>query len=353
MIKRFAKLNLSLLMVGAMSLVCLASAEATEVRLKATCNSSGSLLLLGDVAEIYSNDTEEADRLAATPLTPAPAPGKKRFLRGREIQDMLVGRGVNVGELRFSGANQVTVETLVAVPVAEPVVAAKPVERTSTTPPLQIANEAILNYLHTLAGTEVAFDLEFQLSANAASTLRNAAGDVTVTGGEEPLTGEQQFTLIVPTANGEVELPLSVSVSVPQAVVVVVRALPKGSILRAEDLKLVEQASHQHVVKVEESFHSLEQVIGKETQKSISPGQILDKNYVRSQLLVRRGEVVTVYARAAGIRVRTTGRALSDGSLGDLIAIETLETGTREKFDARITEAQVVEVWAGSTASGK
>ena len=107
------------------------------------------------------------------------------------------------------------------------------------------------------------------------------------------------------------------------------------------------------MVRVDESFHSFEDVIGKETQRAISPGQVLDQNYVRSPILVRRGDVVTVYARAAGIRVRTTGRAISDGSQGDLIAIETLETGSREKFDARVTGAQVVEVWAGSIATSK
>jgi len=352
MSKSFATFTYQLLLTLCIaSLGGYSSLQAAEVRLKAVCKATGSLLVLGDVADIYSADANEVARLAATPLTPAPAPGTKRFLRGREIQDMLVGRGVNVGELSFSGPNQITVETFLAPRVAP--APANKVERGPVTPPLQLANQAIVKYLQTIAGANRVWKLEFHLPSNAQSTLRNAQGEVTVVGGAEPWFGTQDFTLLVPTADGQVELPLSVEVSVPHAVVVVVRALPRGSILRAEDVKLVEPASHEHVVKVEESFHSLEEVIGKETQKSISPGQVLDKNYVRSQILIRRGEVVTVYARAAGIRVRTTGRALSDGSEGDLIAIETLETGTREKFDARITGAQVVEVWAGSIATGK
>ena len=334
-------------------IVCLAipvGLPAAEVHLKSACTAAGSLLVLGDVAEIYSTDDAETERLSALPLTPAPAPGKKRFFRGREIQDMLVARGVNVGELAFSGANQVTVETPVETIVP---VASKPIERGPVTPPLQMVNEALVSYLNQATSSEQTWNLQFQLPTTAHQTLRRAVDAVSASGGSSPWLGAQEFTLHVPTADGDVQLLLNVEVSVPHAVVAVVRAMPRGSILRAEDVKLVEQVANEQIVQVEEAFHTLEDVIGKETQKAISPGQVLDKNYVRSQILVRRGDVVTVYARAAGIRVRTTARALSDGSKGELIAVETLETGSRDKFDARVAGAQVVEVWAGSIAAGK
>lgn len=333
------------------SLILPVSLKAAEVRLKAVCTAAGSLLVLGDVAEIYSTDSAEIERLSALPLTPAPAPGTRRFLRGREIQDMLVGRGVNVGELNFSGANQITVEAPAEKVDAAPTV--KPIERGPNIPPLQVVNQALVNYLQQATTTNQPWIFQFQLSTSTQQSLRRAVDAVSVAGGSAPWLGAQDFTLHIPTADGEVQLPLNVEVSVPDAVVAVVRAMPRGAILRAEDVKLVEQAANEQIVQVGEAFHSLEQVIGKETQKAISPGQVLDKNYVRSPLLVRRGEVVTVYARAAGIRVRTTARALSDGSEGDLIAVETLETGSRDKFDARVTGAQVVEVWAGSIAAGK
>jgi flagella basal body P-ring formation protein FlgA len=263
---------------------------------------------------------------------------------------MLVARGVNVGELSFSGSNQVTVETPVETPVV--VVAPQPIERGPVTPPLQMVNEALLNYLRQATSSDQAWNFQFQLPTTTAQALRRAVETVSISGGTSPWLGAQEFTLHILTAEGEVQLPLDVEISVPHAVVAVVRAMPRGSILRAEDVKLVEQLENEQIVHVEEAFHTLEDVIGKETQKAISPGQVLDKNYVRSQILVRRGDVVTVYARAAGIRVRTSARALSDGSKGDLIAVETLETGSRDKFDARVTGAQVVEVWAGSIAAG-
>ena len=58
---------------------------------------------LGDVAKIKSDDEQEAKRLAAIPLLPAPAPGRQRFIRMREIQDLLAAQGEDMSALNFSG----------------------------------------------------------------------------------------------------------------------------------------------------------------------------------------------------------------------------------------------------------
>jgi hypothetical protein len=55
---------------------------------------------------------------------------------------------------------------------------------------------------------------------------------------------------------------------------------------------------------------------------------------------------VTVFARCPGVRVRTTGRALEDGALGDLVTIESL--ADRKSFFARVCGPQEVEVFAGA-----
>jgi len=327
--------------------------SAAEIRLKSDCRAAGSLLVLGDVADIFSNDAQEAATLAALPLTPAPAPGVKRFLRIREIQDMLATRGVNLAEQRFSGTIQVSVEAPPATlkqTTIQPQLA-KPAK--TNVPPQQLVSHALRDYLHVVSNTEQDWQLDFHLSAADQHLLRQATSDLRVSGGQAPWSGTQSFTILIPTAEGPQQLSLTAQVHAQRAVVAVIRSLPRGSIVRAADVQLVEPASHEHVVRAGETFHNIEDVVGKETQRSISPGQVLDANYVRSPILIRRGEVVTVYARAAGIRVRTTGRALADGSEGELILVETLETGKREKFDARVTGAQVVEVWAGSIAAGR
>src|SRR4029079_7305423 len=82
---------------------------AIDVQLRERVAPHGSVVRLGDVAEIRTPNRQDARQLAALPLMPAPAPGTERFLRTREIEDMLSAQGVDVGDFRFAGAAQVVV----------------------------------------------------------------------------------------------------------------------------------------------------------------------------------------------------------------------------------------------------
>ncbi len=65
---------------------------------------------------------------------------------------------------------------------------------------------------------------------------------------------------------------------------------------------------------------------------------------VRQPLAVHRGEVVTVLARAGGIRIRTNARAREEGSVGELVAVESLLN--RSTYYARVSGTREVEVFA-------
>ena len=56
--------------------------------------------------------------------------------------------------------------------------------------------------------------------------------------------------------------------------------------------------------------------------RAFGPAPLVHANQVRSPLLVRRGERVSVRARAAGVAVRTYAMAQQDGSLGDLVQVQ-------------------------------
>jgi flagella basal body P-ring formation protein FlgA len=61
---------------------------------------------------------------------------------------------------------------------------------------------------------------------------------------------------------------------------------------------------------------------------------------------VHRGEVVTVYARTAGIQIRTVARAREDGARGELVAVDSLLD--HSGFHARVSGIREVEVYARS-----
>ena len=82
---------------------------------------------------------------------------------------------------------------------------------------------------------------------------------------------------------------------------------------------------------------------------AIAPGQILDPQYIRTPVLVKRGSVVTVNVQAPGVKIRTTARAREDGSNGESINVESLLD--RKSYLAKVTGIDQVEVAPTSTTT--
>jgi flagella basal body P-ring formation protein FlgA len=148
------------------------------------------------------------------------------------------------------------------------------------------------------------------------------------------------MTLVVPGEEGDQSFEIEPLISVAPRVAVATRSLAPGDNVQATDVKLVQVSTRQ----VEDPFYRLEDLIGQQAIGAIVEGQVFDRADVRAPLLVRRGDAVTVYARSAGVQVRTTARAQEEGSRGDLITVESMLN--RQRFFARVTGIHEVEVFA-------
>lgn len=122
-------------------------------------------------------------------------------------------------------------------------------------------------------------------------------------------------------------------------VVVAATAIAKGSLIAASDVRLEPAASAEIQTA---GFHSLEEVVGKEALRAIPAGVVLEPEFLRAPVLVRRGEVINLYARTPAVRIRTTARAQDDGGLGDTITVESLLN--RARFSARVIGPREAEV---------
>jgi flagella basal body P-ring formation protein FlgA len=116
--------------------------------------------------------------------------------------------------------------------------------------------------------------------------------------------------------------------------------IARGSFVRASDVALrpVTRAVPTNATT------SLAAIVGKEAVQDIRENQMIMANQVRSPLLVRRGDRVTVCAKAAGVKVSTYAVAQQEGALGDLIAVQALDT--KDKYSARVTGVRELEVLA-------
>jgi flagella basal body P-ring formation protein FlgA len=309
----------------------ISSARAAELRLRSDAKPSGNVIKLGDIAEILGADDAQAQSLGDLELGPAPPPGKQRQISVREIQDTLERRGMNLLQCHFSGASQVNVSA--AADAAKP---AAPKSKSVPLSSIQEANKAVtdaaVRYLHQVAGSNNPWTVDVDLH------------HLEVRGGQQPWIGTQSFDVEVRGDQGPAVFTISAKVTLPAAVVVTVKDVPCGAIIQADDVELQRVKSGPQP---DGAFSSLDDVVGREAILAIAQGQILDPDYVRASLLVRRGDIVTVYAVAPGVKVRTTARAREDGSRGQCITVESLLD--RRTFIARVTGNDQLEIDADAT----
>jgi flagella basal body P-ring formation protein FlgA len=313
------------------SAFCLCSASAAEIEMRAECQANG-LVRLGDVAEIHSHDAAELAQLKAIELFPAPAVGGKSFVRAREVQDLLALRGVKLSQHRLTGSSQIEIHNGLK--------AGAPLSSSIALRARQRVEAAIATCVRRSAGDEQAWNVAARPDDEIVRMVAATKETITAEGGHAPWTGEQEFTITVPDDAGEQRIAVTAKITAVPLVAVATRALVPGDIVQRSDVKLAEGKANDDDI----LFPSLDDVVGQQARRAVVAGQAIKQDDVQSPILVRRGDAVAVFARSAGIQVRTTGRAQEEGSKGDVIIVESMLN--RERFMARVSGIHEVEVFA-------
>ncbi|HZZ27965.1 MAG TPA: flagellar basal body P-ring formation chaperone FlgA [Pirellulales bacterium] len=314
-------------------------AHAAEIRLRSDAHATGSIVHLGDVAEVFAADDQEVQSLSAIELTPAPISGKQRQMSVREIQDTLERRGLNLLQFHFSGAGQVTIAAA-NEQVKQVAKTAKTLPLTSVQEAQRAVADAIVQYLQRVTASGDPWNVSVDLTAAQAQLVLADVHHLTLRGGQAPWPGKQSFEVEVRSDKGPTTFSVAATVTLPAMVVVTTKDVPCGAIIQADDVAL--QRLNPGAEAADGAFATLDEVVGREAILAIAPGQVLDPQYVRTPVLVKRGSIVTVYVMAPGIKIRTTGRAREDGSRGQLITVEAVLD--RKTFFSRVTGIDQVVV---------
>jgi flagella basal body P-ring formation protein FlgA len=255
------------------------------------------------------------------------------------VQDLLALRGVATGDHRFGGSSEVRLGTgaIAAVGGAPKFRSNGSAARGANT----AVETAIAKYLARNVDADREWLVNVELTEEQVRAVQGAFGRIAVEGGAEPWHGPQQFNVFIGAKDAQ--FVVEAQLQQPEMIVVAARPLSKGDLIRPSDLAL-EPAKRG--VAPKGAFRSPEEIVGQEAVRSIAAGQVLDSNYVQPPVLVKRGDVVTVFAYSTGIRIKTTGRSRQAGALGELVEIESL--ADRKRFFARVADVQVVEVFASA-----
>ena len=155
------------------------------------------------------------------------------------------------------------------------------------------------------------------------SRLRlNACTDqLIITLPDELTAGRKTVSVRCPAPTWKIYVP--VSISIYDDVLIAKHPLLRGITPQKSDLTL----ETRDLGKLSNGyFLHYDQVKRLVVRRSIKPGQILNPGLLKAKKLIKNGQIVTLIANAEGIQVRSSGKALSDGSVGQNIKIRNLSS---------------------------
>ncbi|MGI9430174.1 MAG: flagellar basal body P-ring formation chaperone FlgA [Bythopirellula sp.] len=327
---KFAIANFALLftcLVGSSSL-------GADLVLRERATQHGAIIRLGDIADIGASSAAELNALANTPLLPAPARGTQQFLTTAQVRDLLRTRGVQLDALTIQGAAVVEIGS--AAPPQKTVT--RPVaEKVSDTDVQLLVQQAIEQYVRSQT-TRGKWRVEAALNETQLSTAAELGRELVASGPRQPRSGRHRFSLS--GSPGQQELGVFATITQIQPVVVLLRRIERGQIIRRADAEIQQREGNLP----SDSFGTLEQVVGKAAQRTMLPESIVQASHIRAPWQVLRGETVQVFVRTGGIVVRTRAVAKENGAMGDLIVVETVED--KRKLNVSVSGPSEVTVYA-------
>ena len=332
------------------------SAVAADIALNASAAPQSSIVRLGDVAKVTDDNPKEAERLAALPLMPVPAPGTERFIRMREVQDLLAAHGEKMDQLRFKGELLVEVtspertETAAKQPTKNDLTSARCAAWTSGSASnvapdaptdsdiSQVRDELnrqFVEYLKSASRQSADWHVSFNIPREQLVALPADPTTWKITGGVAPWMGKQRLRVSFKSEERADNFIVPVGVTLPTPTVIAIRPIDRGAVVTAADVEIQHRDATPPIAGRATPLTSIDKLLGMEATRSIQIGDAVLSDSVQAPILVKRGDAVTVYARGGGIQVKTIARAKENGSLGQPVQLESLET--HKTYDAVIT----------------
>ena len=119
-----------------------------------------------------------------------------------------------------------------------------------------------------------------------------------------------------------------------------VRPLPRGHLIREQDIMSVDfnlsRLNYGY-------FTNKEDLIGKQTRRSLKQNRVITPNQVIEPLMVKRGEKVSLIAKSDTFAIRMSGEAMMNGSLGERIRVKN--TSSSRIIEGTVTQIGEVTVY--------
>jgi flagella basal body P-ring formation protein FlgA len=171
------------------------------------------------------------------------------------------------------------------------------------------AKEALAARIKALAAWDGEVDVNFQGSAPPGQLISPAS----------IVPGTAAATLRFQDSSGR-ERSLAVRLVWTQPVLVLTRSVKRGETLKESDFAV----RPLRVGRAGVYASRPSEAAGRSLRKNLSQGEAVALNLLVDVPIIKRGKVVTIVVRSAGVTVKARGEALEDGALGDTIDVRNL-----------------------------
>ncbi len=132
---------------------------------------------------------------------------------------------------------------------------------------------------------------------------------------------------------------LRAHISTQQKIVHAKRFINRGTVITKNDLtiEIIEVSnSNKHF------YHNPKEIIGKVAKRNIRIGKKISGTSLKAALLIKRGQEVMIIAKTSGLLIRTKGKALSDGSIGQIVKVKN--SRSKRELQATVIAPNTVKV---------
>jgi flagella basal body P-ring formation protein FlgA len=297
--------------------------DKVRITVKPEAEVRDQVVRLDDVADIAGGEPGFAEVLRDMVVGTSPPLGKERVLSADALTNRLRRQRIDLDELEIEAPRYVRVYR-----EAQEVSEAK-------------IRELVMRYIET--------HIPYQRGRISLANF-SLRGNRTIQTGETTyrivpprglnLLGNASFRVVVRVDGEEVtKLWAVVDLDVIAPSVTALRTLPRGSVVRAKDLAVVET----RIGRLDsETFGDISEVAGKRLARNVNQGETILGSDLEDTTLVRRGSLVTVVVEEGSLKVTARGMALEDGRKGKIIRVQNLNS--KKTIFAQVMDSSTVRV---------
>ncbi len=328
----------SLVMSGFAAVLCCApQADAGTIRIRPSALIDHDHIRLADVAVIEGFAADRLYEFQELAIADAPAFGQSKLITLNEIRSKLAGAGVNMAVVCLKGASRCVVRRPTEMPTEQDVSQDVVARRAAGEQSLQVQIQRFIDQRLAEYGGEA--EINFRRTPAALLALSGPAYTFEI----EPRSNRKlgTFELLVTIQHGSAEPQIqkvAIEVALKRNVIVAINPISRGQTLTRADI-MTEQRSFKKLEHI--GMTKPATVIGQEAKRAIRMGDMIKAGDIKSKVLVKRNDLVSIRSVQSGIAIESTGKALADGALGD--SIEVRNEGSEETFWARVTGLRQAE----------